>query len=471
MSTVLELSASAPQTVAATVVLNHVNSEEAAVNPLAVSVDVKTKRIKRGRSLDALGPSDDDDGDAVRRVAAVSKKMRGGRPPKVAVTVTGKKRGRKPNDCATVQSTVSSVVYCEVSTQTDHSVYQSVHEVETQTVSILSESTSVDVGLSEIVVKCIKALLMPVSDDVHFLHKEIEELKFVVAQLSSSVSDVAEAFNENPVSDLPSRLVWTDRSSPPHQQDASTHIITSSAAAGAATAANVPVCQVQHQPPYQPQRHQPTRAYRADSRHIDSQPVESKSDLKKDVMASMYIDMELKQRRSRNIIVSGLPYDEDDHKRITKLLSDEFHVDHITTTSCRRVGKRVEGRVQPLLVTLESRRDADYIITNAKRLRKSCDTRVRNSVFISADLTPAEAKAAYEMRCRRRERIERSGRSENAENQSSAPGRCFYRSTALTSAVGLAPSAGAAVNSPVSGFHSPAGETSSSVQSAGAGRH
>jgi len=191
--------------------------------------------------------------------------MRRGKP-KVTVTVAGTKRGRKSQDCIAVQSTVSSVVYCEVSTQTDYSVYQSVREAETQTVSIQSESTSVDVGLSVIVVKCIKALLMPVSDDVHFLYKQIEELKFVVAQLSSSVSDVAETINENAVSDQPSRLVWADRSSQPHQRDASTHIITSSAAAGAASAANVQLSQVQHQPNHQPQRSQPTQAYSADSR-------------------------------------------------------------------------------------------------------------------------------------------------------------------------------------------------------------
>jgi len=32
----------------------------------------------------------------------------------------------------------------------------------------------------------------------------------------------------------------------------------------------------------------------------------------RDVVASMYVDMELKQRRANNIVMSGVPYSNDD---------------------------------------------------------------------------------------------------------------------------------------------------------------
>ena len=129
-------------------------------------------------------------------------------------------------------------------------------------------------------------------------------------------------------------------------------------------------------------------------------------------MAGMYIDMELKQRRARNIIASGVPHTNDDFSYVTNLLAEEFDLHYIPTVMCRRIGRQNDRRVQPLLVTLESIEDAAYIVANARLLRRSRDQLVRESVFISADLTPAEAKAAYELRCRRRERNERNLQSD-----------------------------------------------------------
>ena len=70
---------------------------------------------------------------------------------------------------------------------------------------------------------------------------------------------------------------------------------------------------------------------------------------------------------------------------------------------CRRIDRQTDERLQPLLVTLESP-NTSYLVANARLLHGSRDQLVRQNVFISADLTPAEAKAAYEIRCRRRER-------------------------------------------------------------------
>ena len=93
---------------------------------------------------------------------------------------------------------------------------------------------------------------------------------------------------------------------------------------------------------------------------------------------------------------------------VTNLLAEEFDLHYIPTVSCRRIGKQVDNRLQPLLVTLESNEDAAYLVANARVLRRSCDLMVKQNVFVSADLTPAEAKAAYEIRRRRRELAERN---------------------------------------------------------------
>jgi len=77
---------------------------------------------------------------------------------------------------------------------------------------------------------------------------------------------------------------------------------------------------------------------------------------------------------------------------------------------------RPEGRIQPLLVVLRS---VDYLIKNAKRLRQSNDSDIRNSVYINPDLTKAEAQNAYQRRCRRPELValRNSGRAAQSLNQ------------------------------------------------------
>jgi len=55
-----------------------------------------------------------------------------------------------------------------------------------------------------------------------------------------------------------------------------------------------------------------------------------------------------------------------------------------------------------LLVSLSTAEEASYLISNARHLRRSNNELVRKNIYINADLTPAEAKAAYELRCARR---------------------------------------------------------------------
>ena len=87
-----------------------------------------------------------------------------------------------------------------------------------------------------------------------------------------------------------------------------------------------------------------------------------------------------------------------DKVTVEKLFSTEFgFVPKII--KCRHLGQPRPGRVQPVYVAL----DAEFLVKNAKLLRHSTDSVVRDSVFINADLTKAEALTAYQRRCRRRE--------------------------------------------------------------------
>jgi hypothetical protein len=147
---------------------------------------------------------------------------------------------------------------------------------------------------------------------------------------------------------------------------------------------------------------------------------EAQANLRHDVVAGMYVDLEMKQRRARNIIVSGVPYTSDDFSYVTNLIAEEFDLHYIPTVMCRRIGKMNDNRVQPLLVTMESKDDAAYLVANARLLRRSRDTLVKDSIYISADLTPAEAKAAYEIRCIRRQKNNQYLRSDQTVNTPNA---------------------------------------------------
>jgi len=141
--------------------------------------------------------------------------------------------------------------------------------------------------------------------------------------------------------------------------------------------------------------------------------------MRQDVMTSVYLDLSLKERRAKNIVISGLANSNSDTDAVHHLLHSECNYS-IPVVSCRRIGRPSEDRIQPIVVTLQSKDDAKYLVENAKLLRESADPVIRSSVYLNADLTPAEARAAYELRCRRRERTQNRGIAEGS--------RYFYRS-------------------------------------------
>lgn len=136
-------------------------------------------------------------------------------------------------------------------------------------------------------------------------------------------------------------------------------------------------------------------------------PVPLSDDFKRSVVSAVYQDFIDHDRRSRNVIVSGLAAVDgtDDKTRFAELVFNEFgRIPDIVR--CRRLGQPDASRVRKLLVVLKDPTEADYLVQRAKQLRQSTRAEVRTSVFINADVTQAEAHAAYVKRCERRRRAE-----------------------------------------------------------------
>ena len=110
------------------------------------------------------------------------------------------------------------------------------------------------------------------------------------------------------------------------------------------------------------------------------------------------------------------------------LIETEYSfVPHISYV--RRLGQVQPGRTRPLLITVEHD-EALWLIEHARNLRNSDDEYVRVSIHINADLTRAEAQAAYEIRCRRRRvRAVKTAKTAVSVNpDSELPGRTFTNS-------------------------------------------
>lgn len=124
------------------------------------------------------------------------------------------------------------------------------------------------------------------------------------------------------------------------------------------------------------------------------------------VLTAVHSELLTKHSRERNIIITGLRRSNSvsDKSLVCKLLFEEFGVD-TGIVLCKRLGKSPttsDGRPQPLRVVFSTASVARDVLTSAKYLRNSADMYVRENVFVNADLTRAEAEAAYHARCARR---------------------------------------------------------------------
>ena len=146
-------------------------------------------------------------------------------------------------------------------------------------------------------------------------------------------------------------------------------------------------------------------------------PVPLSLAMKQAVVTAVYRDLQEKDRRARNVVISGLPTSADDVSSVKRLLTDEFQ-QHFDVVKCRRLGRQQDGRIQPLLVTLGTESQATVVTRSARQLRQSHNEAVRSSVYINADLTRAEAFSAYQTRCDRRQRAARQPPSSGAQSSS-----------------------------------------------------
>jgi len=126
--------------------------------------------------------------------------------------------------------------------------------------------------------------------------------------------------------------------------------------------------------------------------------------LREAVLSAVHNDLRVKQSRSCNIVVSGLPIHDEfsDDEFFAELCSLEFGIspDVIRTV---RLGAESSDRLRPLLVVLRHEQGAKDLLAMAKQLRQSDDEYTSRCIYISPHQTRAERQVAYEARCRRRQ--------------------------------------------------------------------
>lgn len=130
----------------------------------------------------------------------------------------------------------------------------------------------------------------------------------------------------------------------------------------------------------------------------------ARSSVRQNLLTAVHVDLQHKKSRQNSVVVSGLPpcSDTTDKNLVDGLFIGELGL-QVHIMSCRRFGRNTEHKPQPILVSLSSVSEADTVISMAKKLRHSSDSHVRSHIFINAYLTQAEARAAFELRQRRRQ--------------------------------------------------------------------
>jgi len=122
--------------------------------------------------------------------------------------------------------------------------------------------------------------------------------------------------------------------------------------------------------------------------------------------AAVYVDMRDSELRARNVVISGLSEgrSQTDKDIAANLFAHELNFQP-NIQHCKRLGRHIAGKTRPMMVTFDSAEGVTACMEKAKVLRRSTNDSVREHVYINRDLTKAQAQAAYEMRCRRREAI------------------------------------------------------------------
>lgn len=123
-------------------------------------------------------------------------------------------------------------------------------------------------------------------------------------------------------------------------------------------------------------------------------------------VAAVYIEEQTRRRRASTLIVSGLSVDDSlsDQDSFNKLCEDELTsiTNKPEVVFTKRLGKKLDNKIQPLLVCFRNETDARQILERARDLRRSNNEHIRTNVYINPNRTRAEAEADYQLRCKRR---------------------------------------------------------------------
>ena len=126
-------------------------------------------------------------------------------------------------------------------------------------------------------------------------------------------------------------------------------------------------------------------------------------DTREAMLVAMHSEMSTINRRSTAVVVSGLPVRSDvpDIDQFNNICIQHLHFNPTVKSACR-LGKRIEGKMQPLLVHLSSPNEVTSLMNVAKNLRTASSDYVKTCVYINRHLTKAEATAAWKLRDARR---------------------------------------------------------------------
>jgi len=133
-----------------------------------------------------------------------------------------------------------------------------------------------------------------------------------------------------------------------------------------------------------------------------------------------------KDRRKRNVIVSGIPESTPEADQRTFLSICEQYLSTkpaISSLGTKRLGKASPNasKHRRLLVHLETESAATTILQSARRLRDADDASIADHVFINPDLSIADQKEAFDRRLKRRARQAAGTVDQNVAGTSSTP--------------------------------------------------
>jgi len=107
------------------------------------------------------------------------------------------------------------------------------------------------------------------------------------------------------------------------------------------------------------------------------------------VLSAVYSDKKRQESRAKNVIFFGLPISSEcDDKTVVKQLCEE-ELDIVPDIhNCKRLGRVMNGRCQPILVSLPSAEQASQLLSSAKKLRRSANALIKDNGSLYLSLTP-----------------------------------------------------------------------------------